>query len=46
VLVGILENPVVYPGNPICHLVELDERTRRALEREQTPEGTNGANAA
>ncbi|WP_323174886.1 succinylglutamate desuccinylase/aspartoacylase family protein, partial [Natrialba sp. PRR66] len=33
VLVGILENPVVYPGNPLCHLVELDEPTRRALER-------------
>lgn len=32
-LVGILENPVVYPGNPICHLVELDEDTRRAYER-------------
>ena len=30
-LVGILENPVVYPGNPLCHLVELDERTRRAF---------------
>ncbi|MFC6955151.1 succinylglutamate desuccinylase/aspartoacylase family protein [Halorubellus litoreus] len=37
VLVGILENPVVYPGNPLCHLVELDEPTRRALERDQTP---------
>jgi predicted deacylase len=34
-VVGILENPLVYPGNPMCHLVELDERTRRALEREQ-----------
>jgi predicted deacylase len=32
-LVGVLENPVVYPGNPICHLVELDERTRRAYEQ-------------
>jgi hypothetical protein len=31
-LVGVLENPLVYPGNPLCHLVELDERTRRALE--------------
>ena len=29
-LVGILENPVVYPGNPLCHIVELDERTRQA----------------
>lgn len=29
-LVGLLENPVVYPGNPICHLVELDAATQRA----------------
>ncbi|MFB6104956.1 MAG: succinylglutamate desuccinylase/aspartoacylase family protein [Halobacteriaceae archaeon] len=35
-LVGVLENPVVYPGNPICHLVELDDRTRRAYLRTQT----------
>jgi hypothetical protein len=41
VLVGILENPVVYPGNPLCHLVELDERTRRAIERDQTPTATD-----
>ncbi len=34
-LVGVLENPLVYPGNPLCHLVELDASTRRALEREQ-----------
>jgi predicted deacylase len=32
-LVGVLENPLVYPGNPLCHLVHLDERTRRALEQ-------------
>jgi predicted deacylase len=31
-LVGVLENPVVYPGNPLCHLVKLDESTRRAIE--------------
>ncbi|MFC3476575.1 succinylglutamate desuccinylase/aspartoacylase family protein [Halobacterium litoreum] len=31
-LVGSLENPVVYPGNPLCHLVELDDRTRRVIE--------------
>jgi predicted deacylase len=29
-LVGVLENPVVYPGNPLCHIVELDDVTRRA----------------
>jgi predicted deacylase len=34
-LVGVLENPLVYPGNPLCHLVALDERTLRALEYEQ-----------
>jgi len=37
VLVGVLENPVVYPGNPICHVVELEARTLRALERERPP---------
>ena len=36
-LVGVLENPVVYPGNPLCHLVELDDRTRRVVEAEQSP---------
>jgi len=35
-LAGALENPVVYPGNPICHLVELDERTQRAYLRERS----------
>jgi len=33
-LVGVLENPVVYPGNPLCHLVELDAETQRIV-REQ-----------
>jgi len=33
VLVGVVENPLVYPGNPLCHLVGLDERTQRAVER-------------
>ncbi|MFB6311922.1 MAG: succinylglutamate desuccinylase/aspartoacylase family protein [Salinirussus sp.] len=32
-LLGVLENPVVYPGNPLCHLVHIDESTRRAIER-------------
>ena len=31
VLVGVLENPLVYPGNPLCHLVALDESTLRAF---------------
>jgi hypothetical protein len=37
VLVGILENPVVYPGNPICHLVELDAKTLGVVEQRQSP---------
>ncbi len=41
-LIGVLENPVVYPGNPLCHLVEVDEPTRRALESEQSPPDANG----
>ena len=32
-LVGVLENPVVYPGNPLCHIVKLDDRTRQAYSR-------------
>ena len=31
-LVGILENPVVYPGNPLCHLVRIDEEQIRIIE--------------
>ncbi|ELY87587.1 succinylglutamate desuccinylase/aspartoacylase [Natrialba hulunbeirensis JCM 10989] len=37
-IVGILENPVVYPGNPLCHLVGLKHETRVALERERGTE--------
>ncbi|MFB6102982.1 MAG: succinylglutamate desuccinylase/aspartoacylase family protein [Haloplanus sp.] len=33
VLLGVLENPVVYPGNPICHLAELDAETARIVDR-------------
>jgi len=32
-LIGVVENPLVYPGNPLCHLVTVDDRTRRAIER-------------
>ncbi len=39
-LVGLLENPVVYPGNPLCHIVELDPDTLRAVEREQSESPT------
>ncbi len=32
-LVGVAENPLVYPGNPLCHLLKVDERTRQAIEQ-------------
>jgi len=32
-LVGVLENPVVYPGNPLCHLVSVDPDVERVLEQ-------------
>lgn len=34
-IVGVLRNPVVFPGNPLCHIVELDDQTRRAYEHSQ-----------
>jgi len=39
-LVGVLENPVVYPGNPLCHMVELAADTRRALKRDRARTGS------
>ncbi|GAA0230195.1 succinylglutamate desuccinylase/aspartoacylase family protein [Halobacterium noricense] len=41
-LVGVLENPVVYPGNPLCHIVELNADTRRALKRDRAHAETEG----
>lgn len=34
-LVGVLENPVVYPGNPLGHFVKIDEMQEDIIE-EQT----------
>lgn len=31
-IVGMLENPVVSPGNPICHFVRPSAQTRRVIE--------------
>ena len=31
-LVGVLENPVVYPGNPLCHFVKPDAATKAVIE--------------
>jgi hypothetical protein len=42
VLVGVAENPLVYPGNPVCHLVEVDGPTRRAIQRSATRSGGSG----
>jgi predicted deacylase len=36
VLIGVLENPVVYPGNPICHLAELDDEMADIVEGRAT----------
>jgi len=33
VVVGVLENPVVWPGNPLCHLARVHKRAREVLER-------------
>lgn len=31
-VVGILENPVVYPGNPICHFVKVEDDLEQLIE--------------
>jgi len=33
-LVGVLENPVVYPGNPLCHLAAVDDTPADIIERQ------------
>lgn len=38
-LVGVLENPLVYPGNPLCHLVKLEGPTLRAARTREGHEG-------
>ena len=37
-LIGVLENPVVYPGNPLGHFVELDEETLAIIEARRNGE--------
>jgi predicted deacylase len=32
-LIGVPENPLVYPGNPLCHLVALEGTTLRAFRQ-------------
>ncbi|SFR45297.1 succinylglutamate desuccinylase/aspartoacylase family protein [Halogeometricum limi] len=33
-IIGVLQNPVAAPGHPLCHLVSVDEKTLREIERE------------
>jgi len=32
IVVGVLENPVVYPGNPLCHFVKIDDERQAIIE--------------
>ncbi|QAU11910.1 succinylglutamate desuccinylase/aspartoacylase family protein [Halorubrum sp. BOL3-1] len=32
ILVGVLENPVVYPGNPLCHFAKIDTMQEDIIE--------------
>jgi len=32
ILVGVLENPVVYPGNPLCHFVKIEDVQEQIIE--------------
>ncbi|MFB6217794.1 MAG: succinylglutamate desuccinylase/aspartoacylase family protein [Halobacteriaceae archaeon] len=34
-LAGVLENPVVYPGNPLCHFVKIDDERERIIEEQE-----------
>ena len=39
VVVGVVKNPLVYPGNPLCHVAEVDDAVRRAIERQRAGDG-------
>jgi predicted deacylase len=39
VVVGVLENPVVYPGNPLCHFVKIDDQRQAIIESESSAGG-------
>jgi predicted deacylase len=43
VLVGVLENPVVYPGNPLCHFVKVEEQVKEILEARAADESSTPA---
>lgn len=50
-LVGVLENPVVYPGNPLCHFAELDRSLVELIEkveqsdRDSAPKSSSPSNS-
>lgn len=33
-IVGFLENPIAFPGHPLCHIAQTDRSTRREIEAE------------
>lgn len=37
-LVGVIENPVVYPGNPVCHFVEVADKMAATIEASRAEE--------
>jgi predicted deacylase len=39
-VVGVLENPVVYPGNPLCHFVKIEKTTADVIADQQAVSGT------
>lgn len=38
-VIGILETPVVYPGNPLCRLARISDETERVLRDETVERG-------
>ncbi len=40
IVVGLLANPVVYPGNPLCHLVSVETDVRDAVQLHRTDPAT------
>ncbi len=40
-VVGVLENPVVYPGNPLCHFVRVDQTVQHIVEEREHGRGGN-----
>lgn len=41
IVVWVLENPVVYPGDPLCHFVSVGRTVQRIVERHERAHGGN-----